>query len=103
VDLPTAKAAVDELLLEMGYTPIEEELEGDTRFAIIKYISLVTTPKTNITENIDLTASVLEEYLGKEEVIDGEVARQIKFAFYKEIEQNTKDQAFKDLFIEDEF
>jgi hypothetical protein len=100
-DMATAKAVTDQVLTEMGYEPINEELSGDPKFAIAKYISLVTTPKTNLTENINLTSSVLAEYLSKEEIIDGEIARKIKTAFYKEVEHDAED--YDKLFSEGEF
>lgn len=96
-----AKAAADELLINLGYSPITEPLTGDPMIAVSKYISLVTTPKTDITANINLVAYVLEEYLENNELIDDEVVRKIKKTFYTDIETISQDTI--DLLREDDF
>jgi hypothetical protein len=85
----------------MGYSPITEPLFGDPMIAVAKYISLVTTPKTDITENINLVSSVLEEYLESNDLIDDEIARKIKKAFYTDIEARAEE--IVEVLSEDDF
>jgi hypothetical protein len=45
----------------------------------------VAAPRTSLTENIDLTFDILEEYLASEEILDDEIVRKIKQGFYNQV------------------
>lgn len=84
-----AKAATDELLSKLGFEPINGLIsqEAELTSEISKYIGQVITPTTNVETNINLTASVIEEYLASENIIDDEIAKKIKQSLYKAVKK----------------
>jgi hypothetical protein len=77
-------------LSKLGFTPVNELIfqEAELTDEISKYIGQVITPITNIETNINLTASVIEEYLASENIIDEEIAKKIKQSLYKAVKKS---------------
>ena len=82
-----AKVATNELLSKLGFVPTDDsvDLESDLATSISKYISKVIAPTTNLITSLNLTESIIEEYLTSEEIIDDEIIKKIKQSLYKVI------------------
>lgn len=86
ISLQEAKIKADKILINLGFSPINQDLEGvDPKISILNYIQQITQQKIN--QDIDISNQVLQEYIDNNDTIDNEVIIKIKNDLYRNIEQ----------------
>lgn len=80
LDQTTAKQLIDRNLIALGYSPSIDPSFNNINWELeaLQYITAITAPKLNPEQNLNISDSVIKDYLSSQDVIDNEVVRNIK-------------------------